>query len=272
MAPIRIDLARGGNGCWANDHLDKTPPRNRLGRKICAKDLGKASFDMPMSARVGDLMTIADEATGVLAIWNDIRDGREGDFESWYKDEHFLERLAVPGFRLGRRYEAVVGTPQYFCYYLTDTPDTLTSGPYLERLNNPTPRTRAMMSEAFSNMHRTVCARAQRLGALSGALNVTARFHQPADPEQTLAMLDQFACADGIARCELWSAVASGPDIAVEERLRGGDRRIAGCMMVETLRLSDAERVHARLVSELGDGADLGIYRLLCELASDDVA
>jgi hypothetical protein len=216
-------------------------------------------------------MTTADERSGVLAIWNDIRDGRESDFESWYKEEHFLERLAVPGFRLGRRYEAVSGAPRYFCYYLTDTPGTLTSAPYLERLNNPTPRTRAMMSDAFSNMYRTVCRRVAQRGALWGALSVTARFHQPADHERTLVMLDRLVRAEGIVRCELWSAVEPAQDIAVEERLRGGDRRIAGCMMVETLRLPDAERVHARLVSELGAGADVGIYRLLCQLSSDDV-
>jgi hypothetical protein len=217
-------------------------------------------------------MTTADKATGVLAIWNDIRGGREVDFESWYKDEHFLERLAVPGFRLGRRYEAVFGAPRYFCYYLTDTPDTLHSVSYLERLNNPTPRTRAMMTDAFGNMLRTICRRVARRGALSGALSVTARFRQPPDHEQSLAMLDRLARADGVARCELWLAVDAGVDISLEERLHGGDRRIAACMVVETLRLSDAERVRAKLEGELGVDAKLGIYRLLCQLASDGVA
>jgi len=41
----------------------------------------------------------ADDTTGVLAIWNDIRAGREPEFESWYKNEHFPERLAVPAVR-----------------------------------------------------------------------------------------------------------------------------------------------------------------------------
>jgi hypothetical protein len=42
--------------------------------------------------------------------------------------------------------------------------------------------------------------------------------------------------------------------------------KIAGCMVVETLRLSDAEGVHDQLGRELGASADIGIYRLLCEL------
>ena len=49
----------------------------------------------------------ADEAEGVLAIWKDIRPGRETDFDFWFKSEHFAERLSVPGFRLGRRFEAL---------------------------------------------------------------------------------------------------------------------------------------------------------------------
>ena len=37
------------------------------------------------------------------------------------------ERIAVPGFLLGRRYEAVRGAPRYFCFYLTQSPDVLKS-------------------------------------------------------------------------------------------------------------------------------------------------
>lgn len=210
----------------------------------------------------------ADGAQGVLAIWNDIRDGRESDFEFWYKSEHFPERLSVPGFKLGRRFESVSGAPRYFCYYLTDTPEVLHSAAYIERLNNPTPLTRSMMSDAFSNMSRTVCRRAQRFGSLSGAFCVTARFDRAVDHSTILPMLKELAHADGIARCELWSAVGRQSDIAVEESLRGGDRKIAACAIVETLRLSDVERVHELLGSEFGPGAETGVYRLLCELAS----
>ena len=215
---------------------------------------------------------MADEAQGVLAIWHDIRDGREADFEFWYKNEHFPERLAVPGFRSGRRYEAVSGAPGYFCYYLTETPGVLNSAAYIERLNNPTPLTRVMMSDAFLNMNRTVCQRTRRYGNLSGALCVTARFQDPADRVAASPMLETIADAEGIARCELWSAVDQQDAVAAEERLRGGDRRIAACAMVETLRLSDAERVGGEMKREFGGAADIGIYRLLCQLTSREVA
>jgi hypothetical protein len=99
---------------------------------------------------------VFDGADGVLAIWNDIRDGRTDEFEFWFKSEHLAERLAVPGFRLGRRYEAIAGAPRYFVFYLTDTPGVLTSAVYLERLNNPTPWSRKMMPH-HRNMVRSLC-------------------------------------------------------------------------------------------------------------------
>jgi hypothetical protein len=208
------------------------------------------------------------DAQGVLAIWHDVRGGHESDFESWYKNEHFPERLAVPGFRLGRRYEAVSGTPRYFCCYLVDTPATLGSAAYIERLDNPTPLTRSIMLNAFLNMNRTACRRVRRFGALWGAFSVTARFDAPIDQDRALSMLGALAGADGVARCEFWAAADSGGGTATEEQLRGRDRKIAACAVVETLRQSDAERLRERLAREFGAAAEVGIYRLLCQLAA----
>jgi hypothetical protein len=205
----------------------------------------------------------AHGATGVLAIWNDVAPGREADFEHWFKSEHLEERLAVPGFRLGRRFEAIEGAPRYFVYYLTDTPAVLTSPAYRARLDNPTPLTRTMMTEVFRNMHRTLCRRVERRGAESGAFCVTARFDAlPASAAVApwLALHEQA----GIASCEFWSAVDQQP-VAEEERLRGGDRRIAGCLLIQALRETDAARVSNALGKAFGAQAEVGIYRLLCE-------
>lgn len=208
----------------------------------------------------------ADAGQGVLAIWNDIRPGRENEFEFWYKNEHFPERLSVPGFRLGRRYEALAGEPRYFCYYITDTPETLVSPAYLERLNDPTPLTRAMMSEAFVNMSRTVCRRVWQGGVLRGAFSVTLRLDGAIDAASCREVLEPLASQDGVARCELWLAADQGAGIATEERLRGGDRKISACLLVDTLRAADAERVMQTLGAAFGQNGALGAYRLLGEI------
>jgi hypothetical protein len=215
---------------------------------------------------------VFDEAEGVLAIWNDIRDGRTDELEFWFKSEHLAERLAVPGFRLGRRYEAVAGAPRYFVFYLADTPSVLTSPAYLARLNDPTPLTRSVMTRGFVNMNRTVCRRAARFGTLRGALSVTARFAEPLDLARLSPLLERMAGEDGIARCELWSSAESGGDAAVEERLRGGDRKIAACIVVDTLREADADRARSALLGEFGDAPDIGVYRLLCAVTRSDGA
>jgi len=217
-------------------------------------------------------MVFSDEPQGVLAIWNDIRDGRETEFEHWYKIEHFPERLAVPGFKLGRRYEALAGRPRYFCFYLTDSADVLTSPAYRERLNDPTPLTRSIMTGAFANMNRTVCRRILRFGAMWGAISVTARFGAPADQGSLARLLDRTAREEGVARCELWSAHDQARGIEVEEQLRGGDRKIAACAVIEVLREDDADRVRIKFEREFGAAGEIGIYRLLCEIGRADGA
>jgi len=71
---------------------------------------------------------------GILAIFNNVTPGREGEFEEWFQHEHLQERLDVPGFLLGRRYEAVRGEPSYFNFYVTRSADVFTSVEYRTRL------------------------------------------------------------------------------------------------------------------------------------------
>jgi hypothetical protein len=108
------------------------------------------------------------EAPGILAIFNNIPPGAETDFEEWFQHEHLAERIALPGFILGRRHEAVSGTPKYFNYYVTASPDVLKSPAYLDRLDHPTPMTRHIMSNVFKDMNRTVCRRTFRAGQMRG--------------------------------------------------------------------------------------------------------
>jgi hypothetical protein len=56
----------------------------------------------------------------------------------------------------------------------------------------------------------------------------------------------------------------------MEEKLRGGDRKIKGALMIDTLRQRDAELVGARL-SKSFPGADIGVFRVLCQLGRGDL-
>jgi hypothetical protein len=205
-------------------------------------------------------------ANGILAIWNDCEPGREAEFEEWYQAEHLAERLAVPGFLLGRRCEAVSGSPRYFGFYLTQTPEVLASPPYLARLNDPTPLTRSVMTGAFRNMIRTVCRRTASVGRPRGAFIVTLRFAQRPERDNLLPLLESLVRDRAVARAELWEAAEpQGLTASAEERLRGGDHKIGACLAVDALREGPAESVASRLFADF-PAAELGVYRLLCEI------
>jgi len=207
---------------------------------------------------------------GILAIWNDCRAGREAEFESWFQGEHLLERLAVPGFLFGRRHQAISGTCGYFNFYLVEQPAVLTSKPYLERLDHPTPMTRKVMSEIFINMNRTICHRILRRGAFRGAYAVTARFNVAPEMSALTALAENLVHDAGVASCEIWSAIdPAGQPVSMEEKLRGGDKKIKACLMVDTLRQADAEMLGERLSQQFPD-AEVGVFRVLCQLGQGD--
>src|SRR5262245_7563512 len=210
---------------------------------------------------------MADTRPGILAIFNNVAAGREAEFEAWFQHEHLSERLAVPGFLLGRRHEAVAAEPRYFNFYVTQSADVLTSAAYLTRLDHPTPMTRVVMSEIFKDMIRTVCQQVLRLGVMRGAAAVVVRLRERPDETALQATLEGLMRDKAVACGEVWSAVSAGEvPVSEEERLRGGDRRMAGCLLVETLRVADAERIAAAL-STAFPGSAVGVYRLLCEIS-----
>jgi hypothetical protein len=203
---------------------------------------------------------------GILAIFNNVAPGREAEFEEWFQHEHLAERIAVPGFLLGRRHEAVSGRPRYFNFYLTESAGILKSAAYLERLDHPTPITRKIMSEIFKDMIRTVCHRTLRLGAMRGAAAITLRFMERVDQNALRTAAEQLMKDKAVACAEIWSAAdAATIPVSEEERLRGGDRRIEACLYVETLREEDAGKIAGTLSGQFSSAA-AGVYRLLCEI------
>src|SRR3954452_1024902 len=99
---------------------------------------------------------MAAQGDGALVGWFDCDPRIEPDMNEWLAREHFPERLAVPGFRRGRRWQSDGGHPRYFVLYETDDVATLSSPVYLERLNAPTEWS-ARISPALIGMKRAAC-------------------------------------------------------------------------------------------------------------------
>jgi hypothetical protein len=210
-----------------------------------------------------------DTFPGILAIFNNVAPGCEAEFEEWFQHEHLAERIAVPGFLIGRRHEAISGQPHYFNFYVTQSVNVLKSAAYLGRLDEPTPMTRTVMSQIFKDMNRTVCHRIFRLGAMRGTSVVTMRFNERTSEPALKAAIETLMRDKAVACGEVWRAADPIEfPVSTEERLRGGDRKIEMCLLVETLRVPDAEKVAVVLANEFSN-TEIGVYRLLCEITAN---
>lgn len=193
-------------------------------------------------------------STGILAVWNNCAPGHEADYEAWYQTEHLIERLGVPGFERGRRYEAIEAAKKFFTYYETESPDILRSPAYLERLNHPTPLTQRIMSGTFTDMIRTVCRRVACRGGMRGVYALTFTSSQPMATSILEDCLDLTADRTLVARAEAWVAAEDEErEQSVEEKLRGGDDKIASCLFMETLREETCRELKLRLSERLAD-------------------
>ena len=129
-----------------------------------------------------------------------------------------------------------------------------------------------VMSEIFKDMIRTVCHRTFRCGNMRGAAVITVRFGEP-PVKATLQSVTEALLQDKAVACgEIWLAAdAHEFPVSMEERLRGGDRKIEACLLVETLRVAEAEKIAAELAAAF-PRAQIGVYRFLCEFRADSLS
>src|SRR5262245_43214728 len=104
--------------------------------------------------------------SGAVLVWNDVAEEGRRQFYDWHDKEHIPERLAIPGFRRGRRYSRPNHSPEWFTMYEADDLAVVTSPKYLERLNAPTSATQETL-KYFRNTSRAVCRVAGSMGTSS---------------------------------------------------------------------------------------------------------
>ena len=92
----------------------------------------------------------AKKGTGLLMVWADVPADKEAEFNRWYNEEHLAERLAIPGFLNGARYEAVKGGPKHLAVYELESPAVLDSATYTLVPSKPRISTRMTMFQPTS--------------------------------------------------------------------------------------------------------------------------
>jgi hypothetical protein len=93
---------------------------------------------------------VAKKGTALLMVWADVPADKETDFNRWYNEEHLAERLAIPGFLSGARYEAVKGGPKHLACYELDSLQVLESRAYKTVQANPTEWTKRSGPQAIA--------------------------------------------------------------------------------------------------------------------------
>ncbi len=217
--------------------------------------------------------------TGAVVVWNDVApEGRERFYE-WHDKEHIPERLAIPGFRRGRRYISAGHSPEWLTLYEADDIDVVTSREYLARLNSPTPQT-VQTLRYFRNTSRAVCRLVHSVGSSSGGHVLAMRVDVPPGQGDMLSRclsMDVFPrsmALTGIVACHLYAAdeAASFTNTA-ESKTREFDVP-NWVVLVEATRPQAAQHVRALVEAPDLHGAgvvvrgDAAVYSLeICRLS-----
>ncbi|HEX9480186.1 MAG TPA: hypothetical protein VGA90_15595 [Methylomirabilota bacterium] len=94
---------------------------------------------------------MAKKGTGLLMVWADVPADKEEEFNRWYNEEHLPERMAIPGFLGGARYEAVKGGPKHLACYELESAAVMESPAYKKVQSNPTPWTKKIGPQAIGS-------------------------------------------------------------------------------------------------------------------------
>jgi hypothetical protein len=83
-------------------------------------------------------MATTKKGTGLMMVWTDVPADKEKEFNRWYNEEHLAERLRIPGFLSGARFEAIKGGPKHLAVYELENVAVLESNAYQKVRKNPT--------------------------------------------------------------------------------------------------------------------------------------
>jgi hypothetical protein len=204
-----------------------------------------------------------------VAMWWDVSAEMESEFEHWHSIEHMPERLSIPGFRRGTRWKSGGGS-SYFVLYEARSFATISSGPYLERLNDPTPWSKNLMPH-HRNMVRSLCRVRWSSGAFIArallTVRITCRPRQAKNLMQALGqeVLPTVSRAPQVVGAHLLESVnPSGRALTTEQKIRGGDATAGRVILVSSY---DPNVLDAIAAEELGDavlarhGASEGVVR-----------
>jgi len=222
---------------------------------------------------------------GILIVWTGVTEERDALFNGWYNRQHLSERTNVPGFRNGRRYKAVEGSPAYLAWYELESPDVFTSEAYAERQNNPTGWTQAVMP-GFRDVTRVAGRVTARLGQGLGGACASWRLTPTAGAEAGLAdwLAQEVLPALLAENIGVLGAVLAAPlDAAADAGATSNETKMRAqpdnppcwgllieCADIETTQAVQGQLDPVTLAQNGAEQAEPGIYALVTALGQFD--
>ncbi len=200
---------------------------------------------------------------GAICIWHDVPMEVRGDYYEWHDREHVPERVGIPGFRRGRRYIALEGSPEIYTLYETEVPQINAGVDYLQRLNNPSAWTRRVAPKLTNNI-RSLCRVLLSLGTGQGGLLATLRYDVAPgreDEQRRLLMhrlLPALADAPTIVGVHLCVADLAASSIQTEEKKGRAQQALMPGWVVMVEGGGDAGSLRSACSAALTDAALIG--------------
>ena len=124
-------------------------------------------------------MTTSPTLPGILFVWTSADPEHERDFNRWYDREHVEERVRIPGFVSGTRYQSVRGPRKYLGLYRTVSLGAFQTPDYFKAFGQQTPWSLTNLQRMVDPMRR-VCAIEAETGMGTGAWLTVLRMGAPA--------------------------------------------------------------------------------------------
>ena len=200
--------------------------------------------------------------SGLLAIWNNANKKFLSEYEEWYKNEHLFERLSVPGINSARRFVSLKSNYNYFTSYEATTPKTFFSDEYINKLNNPTKKTKFVMQFVFQDMSRTVFERQVINRSIRGAFCLIIAIKDKLKKEVLIEYEKNNRCQEQV-NSEIWLArEVVDFETSKEESLRGKDNKFESCLYIEFC--NENNSIIAMQNAEKNfKNAEIGTYKLM---------
>ncbi len=219
-----------------------------------------------------------------LAMWWDMAPEAREEFEHWHSHEHFVERLALPGFQRASRWAEATGGEGFFVLYELSTWEALVSPEYQARLNDPSEWSRRMMP-LHRRMVRSQCRVLESRGGAVAGQALTVRLSPAAGAEQALrnhlgALVQQLPARPGVTGAHLLCTGTPAIAPTTEQRLRGHADRVADWIFIANgydtqalQQLAQSELSNAALEGAgAARGAVFGTYGLRLSMVAKDTS